>query len=82
MQIRAFTIRLKEEENKMLDNLKKELDISTDNGVIKHLINSYLELNNRYLAEKKSRNKAELKLSELQDNFEDIKKVFKLILSD
>lgn len=54
---RKFTLRISDEETKVLNRLKEKLGEKTDTAVIKKIIHNYEELNNRYnnLYEKYSR---------------------------
>lgn len=78
---RTFTIRLSNDENTALSKLKKELDITTDNGVIRFLVSNYDKLNKLFLSEQKSRQNAEYKVASLESDFNDIRRVFKMVLN-
>ncbi|MDO5666041.1 MAG: hypothetical protein Q4G63_12410 [Bacteroidia bacterium] len=79
---RTFTIRLSTDENSELEKLKNQFQLTTDNGAIRFLISNYGDLYKRYLSEQKRGNKAENKLTDLQTNLNDIRRVFKMVLKD
>jgi predicted RNA-binding protein len=65
MEERKFTLRISEEESKMLSELKILTNKNSDSAVIRHLITTYKDLTDQYKEERTANRNLEIQLEQM-----------------